>query len=403
MIQGKKIVIGITGSIAAYKIPFLIRLLVREGAEIKVIMTPAATDFVTPLTLSTLSRNPVIIVPFTKSNGDWNNHVELGLWADLMIFAPVTANTLSKMANGLADNFLVTAYLSSRCPVFIVPAMDMDMYNHPSTRRNLDILKSDGNILIEPQTGELASGLSGPGRMEEPAAIVSHVISYFNSKEDLKGKKVLVTAGPTFEKIDPVRYIGNFSSGKMGFALANAAASRGAEVILVTGPTALETDHPQIKRVNIVSAEEMLNECLKFFPQSDFTIMSAAVADYTVSNPLDLKIKKKETSFTLDLTPTTDILKRLGDIKKKNQVLVGFALESNDEVENAKIKMKSKNLDMIVLNSLNDKGAGFGENTNKVTIISGKNKIIHGQLKDKSGVANDILDALQSDFFKMKS
>jgi phosphopantothenoylcysteine decarboxylase/phosphopantothenate--cysteine ligase len=402
MLQGKKIVIGITGSIAAYKTPFLIRLLIREGAELKVIMTPAATDFVTPLTLSTLSRNSVIIAPFTKNNGDWNNHVELGLWADLMIFAPLTANTLSKMANGLADNFLVTAYLSSRCPVFIVPAMDMDMYNHPSTQKNLEILKSFGNILIEPQIGELASGLSGPGRMEEPGIILNHIIQHFNSKEDLSGKKVLVTAGPTFEKIDAVRYIGNFSSGKMGFALANAAASRGAEVILVTGPTALETNHPHITRVNIRSAEEMLDQCLTFFPQSDLTIMSAAVADYTVSNPTDFKIKKKQNSFTLDLTPTIDILKRLGEMKKKNQVLVGFALESNDEMFNAKEKMKSKNLDMIVLNSLNDTGAGFGEKTNKVTIISRTNKIIHGQLKDKSEVANDILDVVKSDLIHEK-
>lgn len=403
MLQGKKIVIGITGSIAAYKIPFLIRLLIREGAVIKVIMTPAATDFVTPLTLSTLSRNSVIIDPFTKNNGDWNNHVELGLWADLMIFAPVTANTLSKMANGLADNFLVTAYLSSRCPVFIVPAMDMDMYNHPSTQRNLEILKSFGNSLIEPQTGELASGLSGPGRMEEPEAILSHIIHHFHSKEDYRGKKVLVTAGPTFERIDAVRYIGNFSSGRMGFALANAAASRGAEVVLVTGPTALETNHPGIKGVSIRTAEEMLNECLTFFPQSDITIMSAAVADYTISNPADFKIKKKQTSFTLELTPAIDILQKLGGMKKKNQVLVGFALESNDEIKNAQAKMKSKNLDMIVLNSLNDKGAGFGEITNKVTIISKKNKIIHGQLKDKTEVANDILDVVKSDFIKEKS
>ena len=378
MLQGKKIVVGITGSIAAYKIPFLIRLLVREGAVVKVIMTPAATDFVTPLTLSTLSRNSVIIDPFAKNNGDWNNHVELGLWADLMIFAPVTANTLSKMANGLADNFLVTAYLSSRCPVYIVPAMDMDMYNHPSTQRNLEILKSFGNSLIEPQTGELASGLSGPGRMEEPETILSHIIHYFHSKEDFRGKKVLVTAGPTFEKIDAVRYIGNFSSGMMGFALAHAAASRGAEVILVTGPTALETNHPGIKRVNIRTAEEMLNECLTFFPQSDLTIMSAAVADYTILNPPDFKIKKK-------------------------QVLVGFALESDDEIKNARVKMKSKKLDMIVLNSLNDKGAGFGEKTNKVTIISKKDKIIHGQLKDKTEVANDILDIVKSDFMKVTS
>jgi phosphopantothenoylcysteine decarboxylase / phosphopantothenate---cysteine ligase len=403
MLQGKKIVIGITGSIAAYKIPFLIRLLIREGAVLKVIMTPAATDFVTPLTLSTLSRDSVIIDPFTKNNGDWNNHVELGLWADLMIFAPVTANTLSKMANGLADNFLVTAYLSSRCPVFIVPAMDMDMYNHPSTQRNLEILKSYGNSLIEPQTGELASGLTGPGRMEEPEIILSHIIHYFHSKLDFRGKKVLVTAGPTFERIDAVRYIGNFSSGKMGFALANAAASRGAEVVLVTGPTALETSHPGIKRVDIRTAEEMLNECLTFFPHSDLTIMSAAVADYTISNPPDYKIKKKQTKFTLELTPVIDILQKLGGMKKKNQVLVGFALESNDEIKNAQAKMKSKNLDMIVLNSLNDKGAGFGGKTNKVTIISKKNKIIHGQLKDKTEVANDILDVVKSDFIKEKS
>jgi phosphopantothenoylcysteine decarboxylase / phosphopantothenate---cysteine ligase len=398
MLQGKKIVIGITGSIAAYKVPFLIRLLIREGAEVKVIMTPAATDFVTPLTLSTLSRNSVIIEPFKKNTGDWNNHVELGLWADLMIFAPVTANTLSKMANGLADNFLVTAYLSSRCPVFVVPAMDMDMYNHPSTRRNLEILKSFGNNLIEPQVGELASGLSGPGRMEEPEAILRQIIQHFNSKNDFIGKKVLVTAGPTFEKIDAVRYLGNFSSGKMGFALANEAASRGAEVILVTGPTALETDHPRIKRIDIRSAEEMLNECLTYFPHSDLTIMSAAVADYTVTDPADFKIKKNKKSFTLELTPTIDILKKLGGMKKKNQVLVGFALESDDEIANAKIKLKSKNLDMIVLNSLNDSGAGFGGNTNKVNIISNKNKIIIGQLKDKTEVAKDILDFVKSDF-----
>jgi phosphopantothenoylcysteine decarboxylase / phosphopantothenate---cysteine ligase len=402
MLLGKKIVIGITGSIAAYKIPFLIRLLIREGAEVQVIMTPAATDFITPLTLSTLSRNSVIIDPFTKGSGDWNNHVELGLWADLMMFAPVTANTLSKMANGLADNFLVTAYLSSRCPVFIVPAMDMDMFSHPSTQKNLEILKSYGNIIIEPQTGELASGLSGPGRMEEPGTILEHIIRYFHTKEDFRGKKVLVTAGPTYEKIDPVRFLGNFSSGKMGFSLANAAATRGAEVTLVTGPTALETEHPRINRINIMSANEMLNECLTLFPHSDLTIMSAAVADYTISGPADLKIKKKQESFTLELTPTVDILKRLGGMKKRNQVLVGFALESDKEIRNAKVKMKSKNLDMIVLNSLNDKGAGFGEKTNKITIISGKSKIIHGQLKDKTDVANDILDFIKSDLLKDK-
>jgi phosphopantothenoylcysteine decarboxylase / phosphopantothenate---cysteine ligase len=402
MLQGKKIVIGVTGSIAAYKIPFLIRLLIREGAEIKVIMTPAATDFVTPLTLSTLSRNSVIIEPFTKNSGEWNNHVELGLWADLMVFAPVTANTLSKMANGLADNFLVTAYLSSRCPVFIVPAMDMDMYDHPSTKRNLEVVKSFGNILIEPQVGELASGLSGPGRMEEPENILKNIIQFFNAKEDFRGKKVLVTAGPTFEKIDAVRYIGNFSSGKMGFALAKAAASRGADVTLVTGPTTLEIRHSRIKRIDINSAEEMLSECLAFFPKSDITIMSAAVADYTISHPFESKIKKKQNSLSLDLVLTTDILKRLGVMKRKNQLLVGFSLESDNEIANASLKLKSKNLDMIVMNSLNDEGAGFGHNTNKVTIISKKNKLIHGQLKDKTEIADDILDAIKSDFINGK-
>jgi len=402
MLRGKKIVIGVTGSIAAYKIPFLIRLLIREGAELKVIMTPAAIDFVTPLTLSTLSKASVIIDPFSRGNGEWNNHVELGLWADLMVFAPVTANTLSKIANGLADNFLVTAYLSARCPVFIVPAMDMDMYNHPSTQKNLEILKSYGNILIEPQTGELASGLSGPGRMEEPAAILNHIIDFFNSKQDLKGKKVLITAGPTYERIDPVRFVGNFSSGLMGFSLANEAASRGAEVTLITGPTALKVIHNQINRINVISAGEMLNECLRFFPQSDLTIMSAAVADYTIQNPSVSKIKKSRFPMKLELIPTTDILAELGRMKKKNQIIVGFALESENELVNAKQKMKSKNIDMIVLNSLNDANAGFGGKTNKVTIITGKDRIIHGQLKDKTEVAKDILDFIVSDLINPK-
>jgi len=400
MIQGKKIVIGITGSIAAYKIPYLIRLLIREGAEVKVIMTPAATEFVTPLTLSTLSKNPVIIDPFTRSTGDWNNHVELGLWADLMVFAPVTANTLSKMANGTADNFLVTAYLSARCPVFIVPAMDMDMYNHPSTMRNLEILRSYGNFLIEPQTGELASGLSGPGRMEEPVNILNQLLDFFRSKENLKGKKVLITAGPTCEKIDAVRYIGNFSSGKMGFALAHEAASRGASVTLITGPSDQETSHPDIKRIDILSASEMLDHCLQIFPWSDLTIMSAAVADYRIKKPFDLKIKKNKDPLEITLIPTTDILAELGKMKKKNQVIIGFALESGNEIANAKRKMRSKNLDMIVLNSLNDQGAGFGGNTNKVTIITAKNKIFRGTLKDKTEVAKDILDIAVSEFYK---
>jgi phosphopantothenoylcysteine decarboxylase / phosphopantothenate---cysteine ligase len=396
MLRGRKIVIGITGSIAAYKIPYLVRLLIREGAEVKVIMTPAAMNFVTPVTLSTLSRNPVIIDPFTKSTGDWNNHVELGLWADMMVFAPVTANTLGKMANGLADNFLVTAYLSARCPVLIVPAMDMDMYKHPSTQKNLEILKSFGNHVIEPQTGELASGLSGPGRMEEPEIIMEHIIRVLANREDLNGKKILVTAGPTYEKIDPVRFIGNFSSGRMGFAIAEAAAVRGAEVTLITGPVSLETHHPGIRRINIGSAEEMLTSCMEHFPLADITIMAAAVADYTVRNPQDLKIKKKKGNLALELSKTTDILDRMGKLKKKNQVLVGFALESNDGIRNAREKLKTKKLDFIILNSLKDPGAGFGGMTNKVTIVSSKNKLMKGELKEKTKVADDILDVIST-------
>ena len=402
MLQGRKIVIGITGSIAAYKIPFLVRLLIREGAEVKVIMTPAATSFITPLTLSTLSRNQVIIDPFSKDTGDWNNHVGLGLWADLMLFAPVTANTVSKMANGLADNFLVTAYLSARCPVFIVPAMDMDMYNHPSTLRNLEVLRSYGNRIIEPQTGELASGLSGPGRMEEPEIILKKIIDHFNAKEDYKGKNVLITAGPTIEKIDPVRYISNFSSGRMGFALAEAAASRGADVILVTGPASLEISGPGIRRINISTAAEMYDKCLEYFSWSEITIMAAAVSDYTIKDPADIKVKKTSGRLVMELTPTVDILKELGTMKKKGQLLVGFAMETNNELKNATLKKISKNLDMIVLNSLKDKGAGFGGKTNKITIIGKKDKIIRGKLKDKTEVAHDILDVIKSDFIRKK-
>jgi phosphopantothenoylcysteine decarboxylase / phosphopantothenate---cysteine ligase len=402
MLKGRKIVLGITGSIAAYKIPYLVRLLIKEEAEVKVIMTPAATNFVTPLTLSTLSRNPVIIDPFTKSTGDWNNHVELGLWADVMVFAPVTAHTLGKMANGLADNFLVTAYLSARCPVLVVPAMDMDMYRHPSTQKNLEILKNYGNRIIEPQTGELASGLSGPGRMEEPEIIMDHVMRVLATKEDFRGKKFLVTAGPTFEKIDPVRFIGNFSSGRMGFAIAEGAAARGAEVTLVTGPVSLETCHPGIRRIDIESAQDMLRECMEHFPGVDVTIMAAAVADYTVADPQDLKIKKKKGNLELELSRTVDILDRMGNVKKKHQVLVGFALESDQEIRNAKDKLKTKKLDFIVLNSMNDPGAGFGGKMNKVTIISPKNKLISGELKEKNKVADDILDVISAFIHRKK-
>jgi phosphopantothenoylcysteine decarboxylase / phosphopantothenate---cysteine ligase len=394
MLKGKKIVIGITGSIAAYKIPFLVRLLIREGASLRVIMTPSAVSFVTPLTLSTLSKANVIIDPFKEATGEWNNHVELGSWADAMVFAPVTANTLGKMANGIADNFLVTAYLSAKCPVFIAPAMDLDMYNHPSTQKNIAVLRSYGNTIIEPQTGELASGLSGPGRMEEPDAILQHLRFFFDRKKDFSGKKILVTAGPTFEAIDPVRYIGNRSSGLMGFSIAEEAFRRGAEVTLISGPTQLAPSDLGIRYKQVVSAEEMHQACKKHFIHSDITIMAAAVADYTPSVVSPVKLKKKDKSLILELKKTTDILAELGTKKRKDQILVGFALESGDGLKNAGIKLKQKNLDLIVLNSVDDKGAGFEVSTNKVTILDKKGIVHAGEVKDKRAVAADILDIL---------
>jgi phosphopantothenoylcysteine decarboxylase / phosphopantothenate---cysteine ligase len=396
MLKDKKIVIGITASIAAYKIPFLVRLLVKEGAEVRIIMTPAAGDFVTPLTLSTLSRNPVLTEPFNISTGEWNSHVELGTWADAMIFAPVTANTLGKMAHGIADNFLLTTYLSAKCPVFIVPAMDLDMFHHPSTSNNLEILSSYGNRIIEPQTGELASGLSGRGRMEEPEAILGLVREFFATKDELIGKTILVTAGPTHEKIDPVRFIGNQSSGLMGFSLAHEAAERGAKVILITGPTKRSASHPSIKRIDVISAAEMLKECMKYFSRSDVIIMAAAVADYTYKDPSEQKLKKSGDGLILNLDPTIDILLELGKRKKAGQVLVGFALETNNELKNAKEKLKKKNLDFIILNSLREKGTGFGSTSNKVTIIDRSGRITEGSLKDKKSVAKDILDTILS-------
>jgi phosphopantothenoylcysteine decarboxylase/phosphopantothenate--cysteine ligase len=394
MLKGKKIVIGITGSIAAYKIPYLVRLLIKEGAEVRIIMTPAAVDFVTPLTLATLSQKGVIIEPFKASSGEWSNHVELGYWADLMIFAPVTANTLGKMVNGIADNFVVTAYLSAKCPVFIAPAMDMDMYNHPSTQKNITVLKSYGNIILEPQVGELASGLSGPGRMEEPEEILALVHKHFGKSLELSKKKVLVTAGPTYERIDPVRFIGNFSSGKMGFAIAREAANRGAEVTLITGPTSLNSNHPLITRIDVESADAMYDACMGKARQADIIIMAAAVADYTPEKVSQGKIKKSGSSMSLELVATKDILKELGSLKKPKQILVGFALETSNGLASAKKKLKDKNLDFIVLNSLEDKGAGFGGDDNKVTIISKAGKVNYGELKSKAGVASDILDII---------
>jgi len=394
MLKGKKIVVGITGSIAAYKIPFLVRLLVRQGAEVRVIMTPAAVDFVTPLTLSTLSMHSVIVDPFKTISGEWNNHVELGQWADAMVFAPVTANTLGKMANGIADNFVVTAYLSAKCPVFIAPAMDLDMYGHPSTQNNINTLRSFGNIIIEPQVGELASGLSGPGRLEEPENILNILEHFFSSRQVLNKKKILITAGPTHEKIDPVRFLGNNSTGKMGFALADEAANRGAQVTLISGPTLLNSSNKGIRRVDVESAEEMYDTCMTEAPDADIIIMAAAVADYTIRDKSILKIKKSTEPTTLELFPTRDILKSIGEQKRMNQILIGFALETDNEVENARKKLKQKKLDFIILNSLREKGAGFGLDTNKITIIDKTGNIRQGSVKTKQEIASDILDVI---------
>jgi phosphopantothenoylcysteine decarboxylase/phosphopantothenate--cysteine ligase len=396
MLKGKKIVIGITGSIAAYKIPFLIRLLIKEEAIIRVIMTPSATNFVTPLTLSTLSRANVVIDPFNDRTGEWNNHVELGSWADAMIFAPVTANTIGKMAHGVADNFLVTAFLSAKCPVFIAPAMDLDMYRHPSTQNNIRILRSYGNIILEPQVGELASGLSGPGRMEEPENILSFIKFFFSRTRNLSGKTILITTGPTHEAIDPVRYIGNHSSGLMGFSIAEEALKRGAKVTLISGPTHLQAVNPEIHYESVVSAAEMYEACKAVFKSADIIIMAAAVADYTPVNISGEKLKKKEETISLGLKRTHDILEELGKGKKKNQLLIGFALESGDGVQNAKKKLEQKNLDLVVLNSLDVKGAGFDVQTNKVKIIGRKGTLLETELKDKKEIAADILDVISN-------
>ena len=392
MLTGKNILVGITGSIAAYKSAYLVRLLVKEHAEVRVMMTPAALDFITPLTLSTLSRNPVICEPYDPSDGTWNSHVDLGLWADLILLAPLTANTMAKMAHGIADNFVCTTFLSARCPVFIAPAMDMDMYKHPATQQNIQKLLSMGCRLIEPQVGELASGLSGEGRMEEPERIVETVRQHFMERFSLKGKKVLISAGPTHEAIDPVRYIANHSTGTMGFALAKEAAERGASVILVTGPTTLSAGHPAIDRKDVVSAGEMYDACMNHFPVCDIAIMSAAVADFTPSHPAQQKIKKDRSPLTIALEPTRDILKAMGENKKPHQYLVGFALETENELEHARVKLQNKRLNLIVLNSLRDAGAGFGSGTNKITLIDDSGNIRAFETKPKQDVARDILD-----------
>jgi phosphopantothenoylcysteine decarboxylase/phosphopantothenate--cysteine ligase len=395
MLEGKRILLGITGSIAAYKSAILVRLLVKQGAEVKVIMTPLAKEFITPLTLATLSKNHVPIEFFNPENGDWNSHVGFGLWADAFIIAPATANTISKMANGIADNLLLTTYLSAKCPVFIAPAMDLDMYQHPATKKNIEILQSFGNHFIEPTCGELASGLSGKGRMEEPEMIVEKIIEYFQKKNSLLNKNILITAGPTFEKIDAVRFIGNHSSGKMGFALAEECASRGAKVFLISGPTNISVNNPSISKFDVISAEEMYNKSKEIFTDCDVAILAAAVADFTPESPTNSKLKRDGDSLQITLTPTKDIAAELGQLKKKNQITVGFALEKENEIKNAILKLKKKNLDFIVLNSLNDKGAGFNSETNKITIIDNKETVFKFNLKHKNLVAIDIIDKLE--------
>jgi phosphopantothenoylcysteine decarboxylase/phosphopantothenate--cysteine ligase len=397
MLQGKKIVIGITGSIAAFKIPALIRLFKKEGAEVKVMMTRSATDFVTPLTLSTLSGNPVIIEPFNPEDGTWNSHVELGRWADLYILAPVSANTLAKMANGIADNFFLTAYLSAKCPVFFAPAMDLDMFRHPATQKNIDILRSYGHTLIEPAVGELASGLCGAGRMEEPENIFNLVNGHFSGlNSPLAGKNILVTAGPTVESIDPVRFISNHSSGLMGFSIADELAHRGANVTLITGPVNLVPENRLVRRIDITSADEMYEKCMSARDNADIIIMAAAVADFKPSSVSSSKIKKSDSRLNIELIPTHDILAELGKTKKTGQILVGFALETDQEEENSLKKLEAKNLDIVVLNSLRDIGAGFKSPTNKISVLFKSGDFQRFPLKPKKEVANDIIDCIES-------
>ncbi|MFV5699204.1 bifunctional phosphopantothenoylcysteine decarboxylase/phosphopantothenate--cysteine ligase CoaBC [Flavobacterium sp. ZT3R17] len=400
VLNGKKILLGISGGIAAYKTASLVRLFIKAGAHVQVIMTPASKDFITPLTLSTLSKNPVFSSFYNQDdeNEIWNNHVELALWADLMVIAPATANTLSKMANGTCDNLLIAAYLSAKCPVYYAPAMDLDMYKHPSTVANFFSLTEFGDTIIPAESGELASGLSGEGRMAEPEHIVAFIEADLESRLPLKGKKILITAGPTYEAIDPVRFIGNHSSGKMGFDIASSAANLGASVLLVTGPTHCKATNPLIKVIPVVSAQEMYDACHQYYAHVDVAIAAAAVADYKPKNVALQKIKKNTDDFTIELEKTKDILASLGE-SKKNQFLIGFALETENEIENAKLKIQKKNLDLIVLNSLQDEGAGFGKTTNKITFIDKFFTIEAMELKSKEAVADDILNKVIAHFY----
>ena len=393
MLKGKKIVLGITGSIAAYKSCLIIRGLIKAGVEVQVVITPAGKEFITPITLSALTHKPVVSEFFSQRDGTWNSHVDLGLWADAMLIAPCTASTLGKMANGIADNMLITTYLSMKAPVFIAPAMDLDMYQHPTTQQNMERLKSFGNQIIEPQSGFLASGLEGKGRMEEPEAIVAYLDAYFD-KKDLQGKKIMLTAGPTYEKIDPVRFIGNYSSGKMGFALAEECARRGAEVTLIAGPVSLKTPYPTIRRIDVESCQQMYDAATTAFRDCDAAILCAAVADFRPTEQADRKIKREKDDLVIRLQPTHDIAATLGQMKRNDQLLVGFALETNDEQANAQKKLEKKNLDFIVLNSLRNEGTCFQSDENQISILS-KDGQRDFDKKAKPVVARDIVDELQ--------
>ncbi|MBR3946282.1 MAG: bifunctional phosphopantothenoylcysteine decarboxylase/phosphopantothenate--cysteine ligase CoaBC [Bacteroidales bacterium] len=395
MLRGKHILLGVTGSIAAYKAANIIRLLVTQGAEVKIVMTPLAKQFITPLTLATLAKNPIYVDFFNPENGEWNSHVSLGMWADAYLIAPATANTIGKMANGIADNLLLTSYLSAKCPVFVAPAMDLDMYAHPAVQKNIETLKSYGVHFIDAEDGELASGLVGKGRLAAPESIVESLDAFFNGQMSLTGKKVMVTAGPTYEKIDAVRFIGNYSSGKMGYAIAEECATRGAEVVLVSGPTSLNVHNANIKLVRVNSAREMYEACNQEFPQCNAAVLSAAVADFTPQNVSDTKIKRKDNNLEITLKPTDDIAASLGK-QKGDRVLVGFALEKENELENAIGKLERKNFDFIVLNSMNDKGAGFNHDTNKITIINRNKEVKNFELKPKVLVAKDIVNEIEN-------
>jgi phosphopantothenoylcysteine decarboxylase/phosphopantothenate--cysteine ligase len=392
MLKGKKIVLGITGSIAAYKSCLIIRELIKAGAEVQVVITPAGKEFITPITLSALTQKPVISDFFSQRDGTWHSHVALGLWADAMLIAPCTASTLGKMANGIADNMLITTYLSMKAPVFIAPAMDLDMYQHPTTQQNMERLKGFGNQIIEPASGFLASGLEGKGRMEEPEKIVAYLDMFFE-KKDLQGRRIMITAGPTYEKIDPVRFIGNYSSGKMGFALAEECARRGAEVTLIAGPVAMKTGHPNVHRIDVESCQEMYDAATSAFPQQDAAILCAAVADFRPEHVADQKIKREGQTMDIHMVPNPDIAAELGRMKREGQVLVGFALETNDEEANAQHKLEKKNLDFIVLNSLKNKGTCFRSDENQISIISRTGQQDY-ERKPKNEVAPDIIDQL---------